>query len=60
MVYHKYNCVVFCRQLDQAADIAFERKNDEELSIVLAKCGATNRGLTEKIHAMKVQLSSRR
>ncbi|KAK2188750.1 hypothetical protein NP493_123g03022 [Ridgeia piscesae] len=57
---NKVTCYIKTGQLEQAAEIAFERKNDEELSTVLAKCGTTNRGLTEKIHTMKVQLSSHR
>ncbi|KAI0208260.1 hypothetical protein LSAT2_007077 [Lamellibrachia satsuma] len=57
---NKVKCYINTGQLDQAANIAFERKNDEELSLVLAKCGSTNRSLTEKIHSMKVQLSNHR
>ena len=50
----------FYRQLEQAADIAFQQQSADDLNYVLSKCATTNRALAEKIQGMKAQLPSKR
>ncbi|KAL5009861.1 hypothetical protein ScPMuIL_012166 [Solemya velum] len=57
---HKVRCLVKVGQVKQAAEVAFENRNEEELHYVLAKCSTTDRHLVESIKSMKAQLSSKK
>ena len=46
--------------MEQAAQIAFEHKSEEELDMVLSKCGTMNQVVAEKVHSLKSQLTGRR
>jgi uncharacterized coiled-coil protein SlyX len=48
-----------CRQLEQAANLAFQNKNVEELNLVLAKCVTSDRTLAERINGLKAQLGAK-
>jgi len=52
-------CHIKLGQLDQAADLAFQNKNEDELNLVLSKCTSANRLLADRISSMKSQLSSK-
>jgi len=52
-------CHIKMGHLEQAAEIAFQNKNEDELNLVLSKCAATNRSLAERINSMKFTLSSK-
>ena len=47
------------RNLEQAADTAYQLKSIEELNSVLMKCGG-NRAMAEKVQMLKAQLTERR
>ena len=49
----------FPRQLEEAAEIALQNRNEDELNMVLAKCGG-NRMLAEKVNQYKSQLHAKR
>ena len=52
-------CHLKMGQLDQAAELAFQNKNEDELNLVLSKCTTANRSLADRINSMKLQLSSK-
>ena len=52
-------CHIKMGQLEQAAELAFHNKNEDELNLVLSKCATTNRLLADRINSMKSQLSSK-
>ena len=52
-------CHIRMGQLDQAADLAFQNRNEDELNLVLSKCTSANRILADRINSMKLQLSSK-
>lgn len=46
-----------CRDLEQAAEAAIERKNEAEMSLVLARCSAgTDSAVAEKLNRARAQL----
>lgn len=48
-----------CRELEQAADAAIQSKNEDDLNLVLMKCGSANRAIAERVNNFKVQLGAR-
>ena len=46
------------RTLDEAAELAFQQKSEEDLNLVLRQC-AGNRQLSAKINTMKQQLGKK-
>ena len=52
-------CHIKLGQLEQAAELAFQNKNEDELNLVLTRCAATNRTLADRINNMKLQLASK-
>ena len=48
------------RQLEEAAEIAFQQKNDDDLVMVLNKCSGSNRTLAEKVQTLRAQLTTKR
>lgn len=53
-------CELFCRQLREASEQAFENRNEDELTYVLGKVKVADRQLAENIRQMIGQLGSRR
>jgi hypothetical protein len=53
-------CHVKAGLLEQAAELAFQNKNEDELSLVLSKCTTANRVLIDRINTMKAQLGTGR
>ena len=51
---------LFCRQLREASEQAFENRNEDELTYVLGKVKVADRQLAENIRQMIGQLGSRR
>lgn len=46
-----------CRDLEQAAEAAIERKNEAEMSLVLSRCSAgTDSAVAEKLNRARAQL----
>ncbi|XP_046845974.1 vacuolar protein sorting-associated protein 16 homolog [Xenia sp. Carnegie-2017] len=55
----RMKCYVRVGNIEQAAIVAFNQKNEEALNSLLGRCG-TNRTLISKIDSMKAQLSQKR
>ncbi|XP_028391423.1 vacuolar protein sorting-associated protein 16 homolog [Dendronephthya gigantea] len=55
----RMNCYIRVGNIEQAANVAFNQKNEEALNSLLGRCG-TNRTLVSKIETMKTQLSQRK
>ncbi|XP_064643681.1 vacuolar protein sorting-associated protein 16 homolog [Lineus longissimus] len=53
-------CLVLVGQIEQAAEFAFQQRNDEDLAYVLKKCNSNQKGLAEKVLGFRQQLSQRR
>lgn len=52
-----HGSVVPCRDLEQAAEAAIERKNEAEMSLVLSRCSAATDGaVLEKLNRARAQL----
>ena len=52
-------CILFCSQLEQAAETAFQMKREDELNLVLSKCTGMHHGLAQKIQGLKAQLHAK-
>ncbi len=52
--------LLYYSQLEEAAELAYQNKSEEELNLVLSKCGPLNRSLSEKVQSMKAQLAIKR
>ncbi|XP_013393973.1 vacuolar protein sorting-associated protein 16 homolog [Lingula anatina] len=57
---NKVKCHVRVGQLKEAAEIAFQQRNEEELNFVLSKCGPMHKDVVTQITGMKSQLGAKR
>ncbi|XP_077525219.1 vacuolar protein sorting-associated protein 16 homolog [Amblyomma americanum] len=57
---NKVRYLVKIGNLEEAAKVAFEQKDDSALNFILTKCTAANRAVSEKIATMKQQLAGKR
>ncbi|GAB1599866.1 vacuolar protein sorting-associated protein 16 homolog [Argonauta hians] len=57
---NKVRCLLKTGLLKEAADLAFENRNEDELNIILSKCSTSNPTLMERIKGLKAQLSSKK
>ncbi|XP_033732936.1 vacuolar protein sorting-associated protein 16 homolog [Pecten maximus] len=56
----KVKCLLKIGQKKSAAEAAFENHSEDDLNLVLQKCGAADKQLVENIRSMKQQLGGRR
>ena len=54
-----YHIDLFCRQLDEAVEIATQQKSEEDINFLLSKC-QSNRTLVDKLQTVKAQLASKK
>lgn len=45
-----------CREKEQAAELAFERRNEDELNMVLQQCTVSDRVVFDRVQRLKAQL----
>lgn len=45
-----------CREMEQAAEVAFERRNEDELNMVLQQCTMADKAVFDRIQRLKLQL----
>lgn len=57
---NRVRCLLRTGQMKEAADAAFENRSEDELNIVLSRCGLSDPSLAEKIKSLKAQLSSKK
>lgn len=57
---NKVKYLVKLGNLEEAAKVAYEQKDDSALNFILSKCTAANRAVSEKIATMKQQLGGKR
>ena len=52
-------CLVFAGNLSKQQNAAIQSKNEDDLNLVLMKCGSANRAIAERVNNFKVQLGAR-